>query len=445
MNCSVFALFKVGPGPSSSHTIGPMNAALEFVRRIGSLPGETLGEASGVKVQLFGSLADTGVGHGTVQALLAGLSGLSPESCGNLRKLPERVEVRADGFTCHADASCVEFKLGPHGYPYQNTMLFKLVDPSGSSLLELEAYSVGGGFVKYKDEAEAMPPARPWPFKDMRELRWLCAENGLSIASIVAGNELAAYKMSRLELDARLDFILDSMDAAVERGLSAEGILSGPLRLERKAKSVLSNVSNLAEGERLMASLDAYAFAASEENAAGGVVVTAPTSGASGVLTAVARALTCHADIGRAALREGLLAAAAIGGIAKANASISGAEVGCQGEVGVASAMAAAMIAQARGASPAVVENAAETALEHHLGLTCDPVGGYVQIPCIERNAIAAVHAWNAYLVVSSLAPGAHRVSFDEVVEAMRQTGRDMSLKYKESSRGGLAVCAGRC
>ena len=425
-----------------------MNAALSFVRRIAALPESQLKKAAVVKVILYGSLADTGVGHGTDKALLAGLSGLAPESCesGSLLKLPPQIEIVAGAFKFKADSSSIEFKFGPHGYPFQNTMRFLLLDDAGSAIYELEAYSIGGGFVRFKGEPDSVLPPRPWPFKDMRELRWLSAGNGLSISDIVEQNELAILGISKGELDKRLDFILDSMDSSVERGLNAEGLLPGPLRLERKAKGILTRAMGLDEVDgRWMALLDAYAFAASEENAAGGKVVTAPTSGASGVIPSVVRYLSKHAKVSRESLRKGLMAAAAIGGIARANASISGAEVGCQGEVGVASAMAAGMIAQSKNMSAAIIEDAAETALEHHLGLTCDPVGGYVQIPCIERNAVAAVHAWNAYVVASTVDPGSHRVSFDEVLEAMRQTGRDMSLKYKESSKGGLAVCAGRC
>jgi len=449
MDSSVFEIFKVGPGPSSSHTIGPMKAAFAFLKRLEALPDAILSKASAIKVELYGSLADTGEGHGTGRAVLAGLSGMEPETCDTsaLAKLSLPILVKAGAKALSMDESSVEFKRGPHKFQYQNTLRFLLLDASAALMLDMEAYSIGGGFVKLKGEPEAPFRPVPWPFRNMRDLRGFTADSGLSLPEIVAENEIALSGMDRAALESRLDFVLDAMDASVERGLKEDGLLPGSLGLSRKAKGINLNASKLPPDfpGRFMALLDSYAFAASEENAAGGRVVTAPTSGSSGVIPAVARALAVHAGLSRESIRKGLLSAGAVAGIARMNASISGAEVGCQGEVGVASAMAAAMIAQAHGAPLRTLENAAETALEHHLGLTCDPVGGYVQIPCIERNAVGAVHAWNAYMIAATVEPGRHKLGFDEVLEAMRQTGRDMSLKYKESSRGGLAVCAGRC
>lgn len=452
MDCSVFDIFKAGPGPSSSHTIGPMKAALAFRRKLESLPRRTLERAASIHVSLYGSLADTGQGHGSDRAVIAGLLGMAPETCASdaLSKIdPAKgasicipLTARSFDFPPHSLA----FVKGPHHFKFQNTMRFELRDADAKRIAGLEAYSVGGGFVKYKGEAKAERTQVPWPFKSMRELKELLGKTRLSLPRLMMDNEIALSGIGRAELERRLDFILDLMRNSVELGLAASGTLPGTLGLHRKARTIYRNATKLKNPYgKFMALLDSYAMAAAEENAAGHKIVTAPTSGSSGVMPAVARALSIHARIPKRRIRDGLLAAAAIGGISRMNASISGAEVGCQGEIGVAAAMAAAMIAQAKGASLKVMENAAEIALEHHLGLTCDPVGGYVQIPCIERNAIAAVHAWNAFMIASNGDPKMHKVGFDEVLEAMRQTGRDMSLKYKETSRGGLAVCAGGC
>ncbi len=449
MDASIFGIFKLGPGPSSSHTIGPMKAAFHFLKAASAIPAQKLAEAAKLRVELYGSLADTGVGHGTGKAILAGLSGMEPETCeaDALQRIGAAVEASICGKPLLAGEEDIAFIKGKHAFPFQNTMRFLLLSGDGQPLFEEESYSIGGGFVKFKGECgQACSEGSQglYLFKNMNELKELAGGYGKGLVELVVANELRIGKISESDFWKRADLILAAMDDSVERGLAAEGLLPGPLGLSRKAKGIYEGaMKQRSPYGRFMALLDAYAFAAAEQNAAGGKMVTAPTLGSSGVMPAVARALRKHAKASRKSIREGLVAAGAIGLIARRNASISGAEVGCQGEIGVASAMAAAMIAQAKGESLKVVENAAEIALEHHLGLTCDPVGGFVQIPCIERNAVAAVHSWNAFMIASTSSPLRHKVSFDEALEAMRRTGRDMSLKYKETSRGGLAVCAG--
>ena len=445
---SVFELFKIGPGPSSSHTIGPMLAAREFMDQAGRLAEAFPRPARAVEVRLFGSLAATGRGHGTVRAVLAGLMGHAPETCppdvldamgglggGAVTLAGGRVPVSED---------CVVFDSSALPGRHPNTMVLRLLDDSDEILLEREAYSVGGGFIEWKDQppAHRLPP--PYPFSTMAGLLAAADAAGLSLPGIMLANEAALTGMSLEDIAARLDRVMRVMEDAVERGLTAEGPLPGPLGLNRKAAALFERYRqdpNLRD--RQILALCACAFAASEENAAGHVIVTAPTAGGSGVLPAVLyviKNLLPTPGVFRKAQRDALLAAGAVGLLAKHNASVSGAEVGCQGEVGVASAMAAAFLAQMFGHSGRVVENAAETALEHHLGLTCDPVQGYVQIPCIERNAMGAVKAFAAYQIAAAEVPGHHLVGLDQAVKAMAETGRDMCAKYKETAQGGLAA-----
>lgn len=450
---SLFSLFKVGPGPSSSHTIGPMTAGRLFSLTCAELPRELLARAARIRVRLFGSLSATGAGHGTDAAVLAGLLGVKPEDCpsGYLTQLAAdplkdyKVELGV-GSALVSLADIVHDSV-IHNYPYSNTLVAELLDAGGSVLFDKAYYSVGGGFVQW-DGWKAPEIGDPvHPYSNMKELRNIVRTQGLNLYEIMLDNEMAITGASRTAIIDGLNAILDRMEESVRHGLEGSGYLAGPLKVERKAHMLKERAQALPSSSpsKFLAGLNAYAFAASEENASGGVIVTAPTCGSAGVMPALVYAMRHDMFIGDRAIREGFLAAAAVGFIAKHNASIAGAEVGCQGEVGVASAMAAAMFTDAQGNPSRYVENAAEVALEHHLGITCDPVGGYVQIPCIERNAMGAVKAFNAALISTGTSPEAHRVSLDAAIAAMAETGREMSHKFKETSMGGLAVSMVTC
>ena len=449
---SLFSLFKIGPGPSSSHTIGPMTAGRLFVETCSTLPREVLARAARLRVRLFGSLSATGEGHGTDAAILAGLLGTKPEDCpqGLLQRLASvpdetyRVELGV-GSALVSLRDIVHDSI-VHDYPYSNTMKAELLDAAGSVLFERVYYSVGGGFVQWEGWKAPEQGEPVYRYSNMTELRALIREHGLNIYEIMLANEMAVTGASRPRIIDGLNEILARMEDSVRHGLDGSGCLPGPLKVERKAHMLRqrSSALNAAPG-KFLASLNAYAFAASEENASGGVIVTAPTCGSAGVMPALVYAMRHDMHVGDRAIREGFLAAAAVGFIAKHNASIAGAEVGCQGEVGVASAMGAAMLTDALGNPSRYVENAAEVALEHHLGITCDPVGGFVQIPCIERNAMGAVKAFNASLISTAVKPESQRVSLDAAIAAMAETGREMSSKFKETSMGGLAVSMVTC
>ncbi|MCA1808290.1 MAG: L-serine ammonia-lyase, partial [Lentisphaerae bacterium] len=414
---SVFDIFKIGPGPSSSHTIGPMVAAARFQELAGKLTAADQARATSLQVDLFGSLSATGKGHGTDRAVAAGLLGWRPDACDTdqvaaLLQNPDQVyqftmPQRQIGFR----AADIRFANTHPDTPYANTMVLRLL-AGRDILLEKECYSIGGGFVLYKDEPE---PARPTPrhlFSNMTELKRLLNDNGLSLVELVLQNEEALTGRSPADVWKGLDQILSVMEDSVESGISRSGMLPGTIKLARKAPTLYARARAMRNHpDRFLVLLNAYALAASEENAAGRRIVTAPTSGSAGVLPGLIYMLKAQVHMPQQALREGLLAAAAIAFIAKHNASISGAEVGCQGEIGVASAMGAALLNQAYGYSINFIENAAEIALEHHLGLTCDPIGGYVQIPCIERNAVAAVTAYNAYLLASAGDPQKQKIT----------------------------------
>lgn len=448
---SIFDIFKIGPGPSSSHTIGPMKAALDFLKSIQNVAPDTLSSPAAVEVHLYGSLSLTGEGHGTHKAVLGGLLGWEPETCDCDRLLalfdpPETVyKIEACAAEIPFTAANIHFEGLEEALPHANTLRFRLT-AGESVLLEKEYYSTGGGFIQCRGEPVPDRPEPPYPYASMRELRQVLRKTGLSLQEIMLRNETAISGLSMEEITKRIDGLIDTMCEAVENGLKSDGILPGPIGLMRKARVLKTNSAKMRhETGRFLACLNAYAHAASEENAAGRKVVTSPTSGAAGVLPGVIYLLKKNFDLKAERFRDGMLAAAAIAFIAKHNASISGAEIGCQGEVGVASAMAAAFIALAEGLSIRQVENAAEIALEHHLGMTCDPVLGYVQIPCIERNAVGAVTALNAYILSAAGDPARQKVTFDEVVEAMRETGIDMCTRYKETSRGGLALSCVSC
>ena len=462
MFLSVFDMFKIGIGPSSSHTVGPMVAARRFL--------DTAAEASlprtgRLTVTLHGSLAFTGKGHGTDRAVILGLAGEKPQTMDPdrvedvLRQMAERGSIAlADGHAVAFNpARDVIFDFGAALKGHANGMVFRILDDDSNSLLSETYYSIGGGFVQTEAERAAAVAAGksekpsvdvPYPFRTAAEMLEMGQRSGLSIAAMKRANELISQTPE--QLDASLDHIWHAMRDCMNRGLTMTGTLPGGLKIKRRAAEIHNKLkeeqgNNAIQPHRVMDWLSVCAMAVNEENAAGGRVVTAPTNGAAGVIPATIRYYLDHclgADTG--GIRIFLLAAAAIGGLIKHNASISGAEVGCQGEVGSASAMAAAGLCAALGGSNEQVENAAEIALEHHLGMTCDPVGGLVQVPCIERNAFGAVKAVTA----ASLAlrgDGTHFVPLDTCVETMRQTGLDMSERYKETSTGGLAVNVVEC
>jgi L-serine dehydratase len=445
MFLSVFDLFKIGIGPSSSHTVGPMVAARRFLAASSHAP------KGRIHVSLHGSLAFTGKGHGTDRAIVLGLAGEDPRSLDPDRVEAILAEVSATQTASHHDfdpAQDIKFDFGPALPGHANGMVFTLCSSAGEVLATETYYSIGGGFVQTAKERE-QPEASyladvPYPFANASDMLAMGKDSGLSIAAMKRANEKSAT------LDADLDHVWHVMDRCMRRGLIMRGTLPGGLKVKRRAADVMQKLidetgGNSIQPHRIMDFLSVYAMAVNEENAAGGKVVTAPTNGAAGVVPAVMRYYLDHCvGADQAGIRTFLLTAAAIGGIIKHNASISGAEVGCQGEVGSASAMAAAGLCAALGGTNEQVENAAEIALEHHLGMTCDPVGGLVQVPCIERNAFGAVKAVTA----ASLAlrgDGTHLVPLDTCVETMRQTGLDMSERYKETSTGGLAVNVVEC
>ena len=451
INSSVLEIFRIGPGPSSSHTIAPMRAAREFVRRCTSLPQAVLDRAVRVSVDLYGSLALTGKGHGTDKAVAAGLLGAEPETCDTdwlhaLLPPGGGYDIPLGGRQVRLEAESIALRRREaNPYRYANAMKFRLLDAGGETVFEDVAYSTGGGAVEYENPRDAdsrEPGEAAYRYRDWATFLRLVDKYGLPPAGIAMENEKAVTGRTAEEIRAREKAILDAMEESVARGLATIGRLPGPLRLERRAEHVLRLAGTTMADCGLLARLDAYALAAAEENAAGNRVVTAPTGGASGLFAGVVHFLREDRKVPLETLQDGLLVAGVIGTIAKTNASISGAEVGCQGEVGVASCMAAAMMAFADGLSPELVGVAAEIAMEHHLGLTCDPVDGYVQIPCIERNAVGACTACNAAMLARLSTPGKQKVTLDEAFAAMLETGRGMNAKFRETALGGLAACA---
>ncbi|MEM8796166.1 MAG: L-serine ammonia-lyase [Pseudomonadota bacterium] len=465
MFLSVFDVFKIGVGPSSSHTMGPMVAALRFLEEVrdGDWPRPAGREVEHVQARLHGSLAFTGKGHGTDRAIILGLMGAKPDTLD-----PDAV----DDLIAASEASCRTAAEGHPAYRFDpatdlvfdydqalpghaNGMTFSAFDAMGGLLLKRVYYSIGGGFVVDEEElagladkSDAPSADVPYPFDSARSMLDMAAQSGLSIAEMKRENEFAAN--GGVELERGLQSIWGAMDTCIERGLARRGELPGGLAVKRRAADLAEKLENAAKSNifnPMIANewLSVFAIAVNEENAAGGKVVTAPTNGAAGVVPAVIKYyLKFVSNADRKGVETFLLTAAAIGGIIKHNASISGAEVGCQGEVGSASAMAAAGLAACMGGTSEQIENAAEIALEHHLGMTCDPVAGLVQVPCIERNALGSVKAVTA----ASLAlagDGTHFVPLDACIETMRQTGLDMSEKYKETSTGGLAVNVVEC
>ena len=445
--------YKVGPGPSSSHTMGPMRITHDFHRRCAELPPETLARATGLKVHLFGSLSATGVGHGTERAALAGIVGQEPATVDplfldSLRDEPGQVFTVTLGATSF-DVSLADVVFdSPRGdFPHPNTMTCRLMGGDGV-LLELEYYSVGGGFIEWKGYEPPEKGQPKYPYATMKELLAHAEAHQLSVAQIAMANEVAVSGRSEADIDAFLDTISGTMVAIVKAGLEAPtSTLPGPIQLKTKAGDVYQRaMQDKFEKQRGVGVLSAYALAGSEENARGHLVVTAPTAGSAGVIPAIVYALgEGGRQLPQQKIRAGLLAGAVIGYLGKHSATLSGAEGGCQAEIGVASAMGAALIAQAHDESPQVVANAAESSLQHHLGMTCDPVAGFVQVPCIERCAFGAVKAWTGFLMASNEIPANRRLDFDTTVQAMALTASEMSSKYKETSEGGLAVSVVLC
>ncbi|MFE1074473.1 L-serine ammonia-lyase [Streptomyces sp. NPDC058783] len=450
MAISVFDLFSIGIGPSSSHTVGPMRAARMFARRLRN--EELLDSVASVRAELYGSLGATGHGHGTPKAVLLGLEGDSPRTV-DVETADDRVgKIKSSGRISllgdHEIAFAYDDDMVLHrrkALPYHaNGMTLWAYDAEGAEVLTKTYYSVGGGFVVDEDAVGADrivldDTVLKYPFRTGDELLRLARETGLSISALMLENERAWRDED--EIREGLLEIWRVMRACVERGMTREGILPGGLKVRRRAANTARKLRSEGDPQALaMEWITLYAMAVNEENAAGGRVVTAPTNGAAGIIPAV---LHYYVNFVPGADEDGvvrfLLAAGAIGMLFKENASISGAEVGCQGEVGSACSMAAGALAEVLGGSPEQVENAAEIGMEHNLGLTCDPVGGLVQIPCIERNGMAAVKAVTAARMAMR-GDGSHKVSLDKVIKTMKETGADMSVKYKETARGGLAV-----
>ncbi len=463
MSISVFELFKIGIGPSSSHTVGPMKAAAMFARRL--TDSGLLARIARIEARLYGSLGATGKGHGTDTALMLGLEGLQPDTI-DPDGIAQRIKhIRSEGMLQVDGRQAVPFKektdilfLRRETLPFHsNGVRFSAFDAAGALLEERRYFSIGGGFVVSQEEADSAsedphlvedPTPLEFPFASGDELLAITRRTGLSVAQVMHRNE-RAWRGAE-EIDAGLDRIWDAMKACVERGCRTEGHLPGPMHVKRRAAELHQALSawpeqSLRDPLSILDFVNVYAMAVNEENAAGGRVVTAPTNGAAGIIPAVMHYYERFCSGATAqGMRDFLLTAGAIGLLYKQNASISGAEVGCQGEVGVACSMAAGALAAVQGGTPEQVENAAEIGMEHNLGLTCDPVGGRVQIPCIERNAMGSVKALNAARMALR-GDGTHYVSLDKVIKTMRDTGRDMMTKYKETSRGGLAVNVIEC
>ena len=455
MTLSVLDVFKIGIGPSSSHTVGPMRAAARFVRCLEQ--AGLMGQTAAVRTELYGSLGATGKGHGSGKAVILGLMGEEPDRVDTSAVDARLLQIRGDQSLRLAGRHSVRFVEAEHllyfrkSLPFHpNGMRFVALSADGDMLCTRDYYSVGGGFV-VEDGAQALAqpgPPVPFPFTTGNQLLGLCRAQGQPVSALMRANEAALRPGA--ETSAGLARIWTVMQECVRSGCAREGVLPGPMRLKRRAPDLLRQLNSqpqagLTDPLVVLDWVSLYALAVNEENAGGGRVVTAPTNGAAGIIPAV---LHYYTRFVHGANAEGvecfLLTAAAIALLYKENASLSGAEVGCQGEVGVACSMAAGALAEVLGGTPAQVENAAEIGMEHNLGLTCDPVGGLVQVPCIERNAMGAIKAINAARMALR-GDGSHSVSLDQVIKTMRETGADMKTKYKETSRGGLAVNVIEC
>ncbi|MFH2038917.1 MAG: L-serine ammonia-lyase [Chloroflexota bacterium] len=462
MQISVFDLFKIGIGPSSSHTVGPMKAARLFV--VDLLDRGLLPQVGRIKVTLYGSLGATGKGHGTDKAIILGLEGEQPDLVA-IDAVPGCLEnIRKTNHLCLLGQHTISFteitdlKFVRQVLPFHpNGILFTAFDPSGVELHTGTYYSVGGGFVVFEgdigsEQPEVTRTPLPHPFNSSDELLDMCIKHRLSISQLMLANEQVLR--TKPEVEAGLWRIWQVMLGSIQRGCVSEGTLPGGLKVKRRAPQLFQRLlSETDTGQpdplKVLDWVNLYAMAVNEENASGGQVVTAPTNGAAGIIPAVLNywikfGIPDDEAVQRDVVIRFLLTAGAIGMLYKKNASLSGAELGCQGEVGVACSMAAGALAEVRGGTLMQVENAAEIGMEHNLGLTCDPVGGLVQIPCIERNAMGAIKAINA-VRIALRGDGEHYVSLDNVIKTMRETGRDMKTKYKETSRGGLAVNVIEC
>ena len=446
--------YKVGPGPSSSHTIGPMRITYDFYQRATKLPADQLDKATALKVHLFGSLSATGKGHGTERAALAGLLGKEPATVDplfldSLRDKPDQVfQVKLGSKSINVSLKDIIYDATKGDFKHPNTMTAQLL-AGNDVLLEQEYYSVGGGFIEWKGYTPPKKNPPKYPFSTMKELRAHADNNKISIAKVMLANEMSISGRSEEEVYAFIDKIINAMVATVKSGLSMpeDNVLPGPIKLHSKAATVYKRaMDDSYQSDRGIGVLSAYALAASEENARGHLVITAPTGGSAGVMPALVYGL---GEGGRKLppqkIRDGMLAAASVGYLCKHHATLSAAEGGCQAEIGVASSMAAALVATAYDEESREVENAAESALEHHLGMTCDPVAGYVQVPCIERCAFGAVKAWTAYVIATNEIASRHRVDFDATVQALAQTAKEMNSKYKETSEAGLALSVVLC
>jgi len=453
---SVFDIFKIGIGPSSSHTVGPMRAARHFARDLHQRG--SLNAVSAIKIELFGSLAETGRGHGTDMGIMLGLMGLAPDTVvpSDIPRLLDEVarsgtlRLWGEHAISFDPEQAFSYRIRPM-VEHPNGMRFEALDAVQGIVSTGRYVSIGGGFIRAldspdSDESVPLHEPVPYPFSTGNELLALCEQTGLSVAQLMMANESIIRPAA--EVRQGLARIAAIMNACIDHGCGlnnqqADQLLPGGLRVRRRAPALYRELQRSAGNHDVLFAMDwvnLFAMAVNEENAASGQVVTAPTNGAAGLLPAVLRYYqTFIPEYSEEGVVDFLLTAAAVGFLYKKNASISGAEVGCQGEVGVACSMAAAGLAAVLGGTPAQVENAAEIGMEHNLGLTCDPIGGLVQIPCIERNAMGAVKAINAARL-ALLGDGQHHVSLDAVIETMRQTGADMRSKYKETSRGGLAV-----
>ncbi|WP_392536786.1 L-serine ammonia-lyase [Legionella sp. 227] len=458
MNISVFDLFSIGIGPSSSHTVGPMLAANAFLKLLEEM--QLMNQVQRVKTELYGSLALTGKGHGTDKAILNGLENKAPETVAPESMVPRMHEILSShtlnlagqkniNFNESTDFLFLQKELLPK---HSNGMRFSAFDNQDNLLIAQVYYSIGGGFITTEEDfskttEDTNPP--PYPFSTAAQLLELCQNNNLSIAELMLINEKTWR--STEEIHNGILAIAKVMDDCIGNGCKHDGILPGGLNLKRRAPDLYKKLMNekgvksIFEQSDIMNWLNLYAMAVNEENAAGGRIVTAPTNGAAGIIPAVLKYCQhAHDRMSNEDIYTYFLTAAAIGILYKKGASISGAEVGCQGEVGVASSMAAAGLTAVLGGTVAQVENAAEIAMEHHLGMTCDPVLGLVQIPCIERNAMGAVKAVNATRM-ALIGDGQHQISLDKVIKTMKQTGMDMQSIYKETSMGGLAVNLPEC
>jgi L-serine dehydratase len=463
MSISVFDIYTIGIGPSSSHTVGPMKASFLFMQKL--IHVNKLLKTTTIKADLYGSLALTGKGHGTDKAVILGLMGFEPESIDSNKiqsYLDESKSSKAINFSFENHNKIISFNQKNDvkfhrrvSLPYHpNGMAFAAFDKDNNELLRIIYYSVGGGFIVDEDEAKNNATIKhhtstvPYPFNSAEELIKLCKQNKLSIPELVMKNELTWRTEDEVKSGV-LNF-WKVMEDCIKRGFKNEGILPGGLQVKRRAPDIYKNLvnnpeKNLSDVLSILDWVNLYALAVNEENAAGGQVVTAPTNGAAGIIPAVLHYFVKFSPkYTEDSIIDFLLTAGAIATLYKKNASISGAEVGCQGEVGVACSMAAGALAQVMGGTIEQVENAAEIAMEHNLGLTCDPIGGLVQIPCIERNAMGSIKAINAARMALS-GDGSHYVSLDKVIKTMKQTGKDMKKHYKETSKGGLAVNITEC